>query len=171
MFSTDGQQDGEENQTPTASKKIRYHGTFSVYFVHVLSLDPVAYVTCMSEVNQDYQLLQTEKKKQDISRGFLFHYNLLVYFLVFWRSEIYNLVCNHADLDCWVSLSPPRLTDGHFQACDLEKLCAVLKECSSISELEWVLNAYGLYLHFFFNILRKCSLFVLQCCMENVVEK
>lgn len=83
MFSTDGQQHGEENQTPTASKKIRYHGTFSVYFVHVLSLDPVAYVTCMSEVNQDYQLLQTEKKKQDISRGFLFHYHLLVYFLVF----------------------------------------------------------------------------------------
>lgn len=101
MFSTDGQQHGEENQTPTASKKIRYHGTFSVYFVHVLSLDPVAYVTCMSEVNQDYQLLQTEKKKQDISRGFLFHYHLLVYFLVFWRSEVYNLVCNHADLDCW----------------------------------------------------------------------
>ncbi|POI35144.1 hypothetical protein CIB84_001104, partial [Bambusicola thoracicus] len=29
-----------------------------------------------------------------------------------------------------------RLTDCHFQASDLEKLCAVLKECGSISELE-----------------------------------
>ncbi|NWQ80525.1 NLRC5 protein, partial [Columbina picui] len=36
-----------------------------------------------------------------------------------------------------------RLTDGHFQACDLEKLCAVLKECSSISELDLSNNFLG----------------------------
>ncbi|XP_065704064.1 protein NLRC5 [Patagioenas fasciata] len=58
VFSTDGQQHGEENQTPTASKKIR-------------------------------------------------------------------------------------LTDGHFRACDLEKLCAVLKECDNISELDLSHNFLG----------------------------
>ncbi|NWX03563.1 NLRC5 protein, partial [Caloenas nicobarica] len=36
-----------------------------------------------------------------------------------------------------------RLTDGHFQACDLEKLCAVLKGCSSISELDLSNNFLG----------------------------
>lgn len=51
MFSTDDQQNGDENQTPSASKKIRYHGKFSLYFMHVLSLDPIADVTCISKVN------------------------------------------------------------------------------------------------------------------------
>lgn len=51
MFSTDDQQYREENQTPTASKKIRYHGKFSLYFMHVLPLDPIADVTCISKVN------------------------------------------------------------------------------------------------------------------------
>ncbi|NWX43470.1 NLRC5 protein, partial [Steatornis caripensis] len=36
-----------------------------------------------------------------------------------------------------------RLTDSHFQASDLEKLCAVLKECSSISELDLSNNFLG----------------------------
>ncbi|NWH54226.1 NLRC5 protein, partial [Fregata magnificens] len=36
-----------------------------------------------------------------------------------------------------------RLTDGCFQASDLEKLCAVLKECSSISELDLSNNYLG----------------------------
>ncbi|XP_075290148.1 protein NLRC5 [Opisthocomus hoazin] len=36
-----------------------------------------------------------------------------------------------------------RLTDSHFQASDLEKLCAVLKECSSISELDLSNNCLG----------------------------
>ncbi|XP_037264682.1 protein NLRC5 isoform X1 [Falco biarmicus] len=36
-----------------------------------------------------------------------------------------------------------RLTDSHFQASDLEKLCAVLKECSSISELDLSRNHLG----------------------------
>ncbi|XP_062442170.1 protein NLRC5 [Rhea pennata] len=36
-----------------------------------------------------------------------------------------------------------RLTDSHFQASDLEKLCAVLKECSSISELDLSNTALG----------------------------
>ncbi|KAI6077473.1 Protein NLRC5 isoform X1 [Aix galericulata] len=36
-----------------------------------------------------------------------------------------------------------RLTDCHFQASDLEKLCAVLKECSSISELDLSNNSLG----------------------------
>ncbi|KFW93363.1 Protein NLRC5, partial [Phalacrocorax carbo] len=36
-----------------------------------------------------------------------------------------------------------RLTDSHFQASDLEKLCAVLKECSSISELDLSHNYLG----------------------------
>lgn len=36
-----------------------------------------------------------------------------------------------------------RLTDSHFQASDLEKLCAVLKECSSISELDLSNNYLG----------------------------
>ncbi|XP_072729236.1 protein NLRC5 isoform X10 [Ciconia boyciana] len=36
-----------------------------------------------------------------------------------------------------------RLTDSRFQASDLEKLCAVLKECSSISELDLSNNYLG----------------------------
>ncbi|NXC50722.1 NLRC5 protein, partial [Penelope pileata] len=36
-----------------------------------------------------------------------------------------------------------RLTDCHFQASDLEKLCAVLKECGSISELDLSNNHLG----------------------------
>ncbi|NWS43117.1 NLRC5 protein, partial [Probosciger aterrimus] len=36
-----------------------------------------------------------------------------------------------------------RLTDSHFQASDLDKLCAVLKECSSISELDLSNNYLG----------------------------
>ncbi|NXN65359.1 NLRC5 protein, partial [Himantopus himantopus] len=36
-----------------------------------------------------------------------------------------------------------RLTDSHFQASDLEKLCAVLKECNSISELDLSNNYLG----------------------------
>ncbi|NXK51508.1 NLRC5 protein, partial [Chauna torquata] len=36
-----------------------------------------------------------------------------------------------------------RLTDCHFQASDLEKLCAVLKECGSISELDLSNNSLG----------------------------
>ncbi|NXC19079.1 NLRC5 protein, partial [Corythaeola cristata] len=36
-----------------------------------------------------------------------------------------------------------RLTDSHLQASDLEKLCAVLKECSSISELDLSNNCLG----------------------------
>ncbi|NXG54662.1 NLRC5 protein, partial [Hemiprocne comata] len=36
-----------------------------------------------------------------------------------------------------------RLTDGHFQASDLQKLCAVLKECSRISELDLSNNCLG----------------------------
>ncbi|KAM6300459.1 protein NLRC5 [Aegotheles albertisi] len=36
-----------------------------------------------------------------------------------------------------------RLTDGHFQASDLEELCEVLKECSSISELDLSNNYLG----------------------------
>ncbi|NWY63174.1 NLRC5 protein, partial [Chionis minor] len=36
-----------------------------------------------------------------------------------------------------------RLTDSHFQAGDLEKLCAILKECSSISELDLSNNCLG----------------------------
>ncbi|NXI37381.1 NLRC5 protein, partial [Galbula dea] len=36
-----------------------------------------------------------------------------------------------------------RLTDSHFQARDLEKLCAVLKECRSISELDLSNNDLG----------------------------
>ncbi|XP_009983127.1 PREDICTED: protein NLRC5, partial [Tauraco erythrolophus] len=36
-----------------------------------------------------------------------------------------------------------RLTDSCFQASDLEKLCAVLKECSSISELDLSNNSLG----------------------------
>uniref|UniRef100_A0A8B9DDY9 NLR family CARD domain containing 5 n=1 Tax=Anser cygnoides TaxID=8845 RepID=A0A8B9DDY9_ANSCY len=36
-----------------------------------------------------------------------------------------------------------RLTDCHFQASDLEKLCAVLQECSSISELDLSNNSLG----------------------------
>ncbi|XP_010286930.1 PREDICTED: protein NLRC5-like, partial [Phaethon lepturus] len=36
-----------------------------------------------------------------------------------------------------------RLTDSHFQASDLEKLCAVLKKCSSISELDLSNNYLG----------------------------
>ncbi|KFQ21388.1 Protein NLRC5, partial [Merops nubicus] len=36
-----------------------------------------------------------------------------------------------------------RVTDSHFQASDLEKLCAVLKECSSISELDLSNNYLG----------------------------
>ncbi|NXW55898.1 NLRC5 protein, partial [Eurystomus gularis] len=36
-----------------------------------------------------------------------------------------------------------RLTDSRFQASDLEKLCAVLKECSSISELDLSNNNLG----------------------------
>ncbi|NXY83686.1 NLRC5 protein, partial [Alcedo cyanopectus] len=36
-----------------------------------------------------------------------------------------------------------RLTDSRFQASDLEKLCAVLKECSSISELDLSNNYMG----------------------------
>ncbi|XP_064375425.1 protein NLRC5 isoform X2 [Dromaius novaehollandiae] len=36
-----------------------------------------------------------------------------------------------------------RLTDSHFQVSDLEKLCAVLKECSSISELDLSNTALG----------------------------
>ncbi|XP_009875955.1 PREDICTED: protein NLRC5, partial [Apaloderma vittatum] len=36
-----------------------------------------------------------------------------------------------------------RLTDSHFQADDLEKLCAVLKGCSSISELDLSNNSLG----------------------------
>ncbi|KAM9269116.1 protein NLRC5 isoform 2-T4 [Cariama cristata] len=36
-----------------------------------------------------------------------------------------------------------RLTDNRFQASDLEKLCAVLKECSSISELDLSNNYLG----------------------------
>ncbi|NXL08810.1 NLRC5 protein, partial [Mesembrinibis cayennensis] len=36
-----------------------------------------------------------------------------------------------------------RLTDSHFQASDLEKLCAVLKECSSISKLDLSNNYLG----------------------------
>ncbi|KAM6324853.1 LOW QUALITY PROTEIN: protein NLRC5 [Podargus strigoides] len=36
-----------------------------------------------------------------------------------------------------------RLTDSHFQASDLEKLCAVLKECSRISELDLSNNYLG----------------------------
>ncbi|NXL50374.1 NLRC5 protein, partial [Podilymbus podiceps] len=36
-----------------------------------------------------------------------------------------------------------RLTDSHFEANDLEKLCAVLKECSSISELDLSNNHLG----------------------------
>ncbi|NXI66283.1 NLRC5 protein, partial [Anseranas semipalmata] len=36
-----------------------------------------------------------------------------------------------------------RLTDCHFQASDLEKLCAILKECSSISELDLSNNSLG----------------------------
>lgn len=101
-----------------------------------------------------------KKKKGKIFQGdFLFHYYLLVYSLFFWRTEVYNLVCNSAELD-YCFLFPPRLTDSHFQASDLEKLCAVLKECSSISELEWVLlNSYDLYLQFF-GILRKWCFFL-----------
>ncbi|XP_029881999.1 protein NLRC5 isoform X3 [Aquila chrysaetos chrysaetos] len=36
-----------------------------------------------------------------------------------------------------------RLTDSRFQASDLEKLCAVLKECNSISELDLSCNHLG----------------------------
>ncbi|XP_035754629.1 protein NLRC5 isoform X4 [Egretta garzetta] len=36
-----------------------------------------------------------------------------------------------------------RLTDSHFQASDLEKLCAILKECKSISELDLSNNYLG----------------------------
>ncbi|KAM6064592.1 protein NLRC5 isoform 17-T17 [Theristicus caerulescens] len=36
-----------------------------------------------------------------------------------------------------------RLTDSHFQASDLEKLCSVLKECSSISKLDLSNNYLG----------------------------
>ncbi|XP_074896642.1 protein NLRC5 isoform X6 [Buteo buteo] len=36
-----------------------------------------------------------------------------------------------------------RLTDSRFQASDLEKLCAVLKECNSISELDLSYNHLG----------------------------
>ncbi|KFV56711.1 Protein NLRC5, partial [Tyto alba] len=36
-----------------------------------------------------------------------------------------------------------RLTDSRFQTSDLEKLCAVLKECSSISELDLSNNCLG----------------------------
>ncbi|KAM9508153.1 protein NLRC5 [Guaruba guarouba] len=36
-----------------------------------------------------------------------------------------------------------RLTDSRFQASDLEKLCAILKECSSISELDLSNNYLG----------------------------
>ncbi|NXE11077.1 NLRC5 protein, partial [Lophotis ruficrista] len=36
-----------------------------------------------------------------------------------------------------------RLTDGRFQGSDLEKLCAVLKECSSVSELDLSNNYLG----------------------------
>ncbi|NXK10545.1 NLRC5 protein, partial [Herpetotheres cachinnans] len=36
-----------------------------------------------------------------------------------------------------------RLTDSRFQASDLEKLCAVLKECSSVSELDLSRNHLG----------------------------
>ncbi|XP_025919971.1 protein NLRC5 isoform X2 [Apteryx rowi] len=36
-----------------------------------------------------------------------------------------------------------RLTDSHFQVSDLEKLCAVLKECSNISELDLSNTALG----------------------------
>lgn len=42
------QQYGEENQTPTTPQKIRYHGRFSLYFMRVLSLDPIADITCIS---------------------------------------------------------------------------------------------------------------------------
>lgn len=47
VFSTDDQQRGEENQTPTTSQKIRYAGQFSLYFMHVLSLGPISNVTCI----------------------------------------------------------------------------------------------------------------------------
>ncbi|XP_010182174.1 PREDICTED: protein NLRC5 [Mesitornis unicolor] len=36
-----------------------------------------------------------------------------------------------------------RLTDSRFQASDLEKLCAVLKECSNVSELDLSNNSLG----------------------------
>ncbi|KAM6064579.1 protein NLRC5 isoform 4-T4 [Theristicus caerulescens] len=42
-----------------------------------------------------------------------------------------------------------RLTDSHFQASDLEKLCSVLKECSSISKLELNDNQISLKSVFF----------------------
>uniref|UniRef100_A0A8C3PLG4 NLR family CARD domain containing 5 n=1 Tax=Calidris pygmaea TaxID=425635 RepID=A0A8C3PLG4_9CHAR len=57
-------------------------------------------------------------------------------------SEVYNLVCSPADLDCcFLFLS--RLTDSRFQASDLEQLYAVLKECHSISELDLSNNYLG----------------------------
>lgn len=114
-------------------------------FLYLLSLFSV----CRQELKvQMVRCCRQKNPNPKIFQGdFLFHYYLLVYSLVFWRSEVYNLVCNPADLDYWF-LFPLRLTDSSFQASDLEKLCAVLKECNSISELEWVLlNSYGLYLH------------------------
>lgn len=103
-----------------------------------------------------------KKKKARYFKGIFYFIIISSFILCFSEGLKFTIVCNSAELD-YCFLFPPRLTDSHFQASDLEKLCAVLKECSSISELEWVLlNSYGLYLQFF-GILRKwCFFFVLQ---------
>uniref|UniRef100_A0A8C3MQY2 Uncharacterized protein n=1 Tax=Geospiza parvula TaxID=87175 RepID=A0A8C3MQY2_GEOPR len=59
------------------------------------------------------------------------------------RSEFYNLYLNSCRPGSLISFFSPRLTDCDLQGSDLKNVCAVLKECGHISELDLSGNFLG----------------------------
>uniref|UniRef100_A0A8B9FU95 NLR family CARD domain containing 5 n=1 Tax=Amazona collaria TaxID=241587 RepID=A0A8B9FU95_9PSIT len=95
---------------------------------------------CLS-INGICSLLKSVSTCQKMMDGLLY---FAVSSFILWLSAGLKLTILFTILQTWtVDFFPPRLTDSRFQAGDLEKLCAILKECSSISELDLSNNNLG----------------------------